>query len=1189
MVERMLQWSTTPRSALRDQHRWPRTIRWAAEWLAVGKQRLAAAGWFSPAGGGLAAAGLLAAINLVQWSTVIGAGADLQLMGLVATLPIVLAVAVCQRRWSIPLGPACMVLAVVQMAAPLWFDVSLRFGLQLVSMWGLSDVALSLAAGSDRTGAMTVARIGLRVAIVSLTLLPVVMAQAAVFFSLAKELAAVGLHRGPSILLVGTESIQPDSPTRWTFSGQRALGWWSCGWLLAGGGMLAIVPATWLTLAGALGLLVAGALWWSRATSSAIGTPAQPDGFVGSSTETRTLWSFITHAMDSALLGGLIWCLYRFAGELIPGTSDVLLLQIASAGLGVCYGPLLASWCRVRESRLVDLVIVALCLAYCSALPSWLLALATTISSAGPLVLLRTLIVAAPLGLAMGLFASRLMANPPRSDEQPALWHPGPANTLTHIAVTCGLAIAGGMLAAWWPGESVTIGERLRFACLALACWGGLQFLVSRLAGLVTQPVSPLDEQLIIQPLQAQRPSRVAPRWSPAIAGVAACWAVWTLARAEPLGVEPTVRWLFSTSSLLGVLQGLSPQAILESDEARCVQVLTTPNTTWSLWRFRGEELQLRDQGLPRGSFSAAPAIVPQPAPEVLQVVMAMTLHGQPRTVTILGLGSGVVLQTVGEFPIETADVYEADSTLWRLLEQRHPAPAWQDDRVTRRSIDPRWALAATTTPADLVLSVPPPCMSLGGAGHYTIEYYRGALAALAPEGVFCQRLSVPDFGVQPLLQMIAAAQSVFSETAVVEAGPGELLLFAAHPSGSLVRPDLLERLQTPQVQRVLSRSGWDWSLVLNLPAYDHDALAEVIARHGTVANRAANVAVVTTAAIEVQRWAPKLQEFQQEFLKERTSAPTYPPLVRGPADAQPVTRPCRSRLLEWIGEDGDDPDLLRRLADLASQRKLIRDNSESAWWDYRKAVRERLQSKPNSRKLRTAGQDEPELLPDYEYRRDYLAALGRALEDSPPRLAALRELETFLSRHDPLLHPFAHHEVAELYAKARAADSANPELLQGELNHRLHMIYFALPEDTSVRNIITTLQLLSREPQSLPDAQARWDHLNAVLAVLRQRWNQRQALPLGSLRVMIRDVEDSIQAADTATQTLTALAHELSYPQPAWEQRSTMLKQLLLRPLDGQREELLALQRVNQEKSLRARQQAAQRKEGSSATPIAN
>lgn len=593
-----------------------------------------------------------------------------------------------------------------------------------------------------------------------------------------------------------------------------------------------------------------------------------------------------------------------------------------------------------------------------------------------------------------------------------------------------------------------------------------------------------------------------------------------------------SARLLFSSAVSSAKASGLDGESLLVLDEGRLLTVTETPRSTYTLWKGRGAQLQLREDGIPKAVVSTDPGIFPHYSAEVMPTVLPLILHERPHHVLLLGLGGGLPVVTTLDFPVVQVTCAESDPGLRSQVEDlvwtnSVQAPG-DDDRLRWLGCSPTLALACRDGSYDVIVSNADQAALPHSAFCFTAEFYRRAADRLSEGGIFCQRFQCIDFGPEPLRIAAGTLSDVFEHVAIVEPAPGELVLLGTNGEAGLVRDGLVERCQAPQVRYTLSQFGWDWVVPLNLSAFGRENLAEFVSERGSRLNTAANGCFAFTLPQEVMRWGAKQQELFAQLAHRSEN------------------------LLSWDATDSDEPDVLSRISEVNVQRQLMTDSPDE-FWAYRGVVRKRVTQRPRSVIRQVSGQAPRQTLhPEEKRRMRYFEKLGAALKNPKPDVAKIEEVAEFSQPYDPLVSFFLHEEVARLYAR-RDGDAA-----AAELAHRLHSVYYAAPADRSVRNVIATIDLLVEYPEATADAQARWDHVNALLQVLKGRWETRAAAPPASARLALLDVDQSTQAVERAFALMDDLSPEVAAGHEYWPARKAYLERTLMRPLRTYRSRLL-------------------------------
>ena len=593
-----------------------------------------------------------------------------------------------------------------------------------------------------------------------------------------------------------------------------------------------------------------------------------------------------------------------------------------------------------------------------------------------------------------------------------------------------------------------------------------------------------------------------------------------------------SARLLFWTNVFVAKRNGLDSSSLPVLDEGRNIAVFEGERGTYTVWKHRSVQFQVRESGVPKAIVSTNPDICPQYSAESMQAVLPLVLHEGPHRVLLLGMGCGVPLTTCLSFPVQEITCVESDPGLLDLLKTviwpESEIEPLADDRVRLLRMDPALAVACQDQAYDVIVSSPDQSALLQATPYSTLEFYQRAASCLADGGIFCQRFQRIDFGPQPIQVVVRTIQAAFRHVDAVETASGELVLLATNSTQGLHRDGFVERLQRPHVRKALSEIGWDWSVLLTLTVYRHELLAEFAEENSPGINTAANGKFAYRLPQEVMRWAPKWREAQTRLSKYRGS------------------------FLKGDGVDGNDPDLLRRLAELAGQQRLVARFPDQ-WFGYRDELRDQMK-KPKHSVIQPVkgGPPRRKLHPDDKRRKNYFKALSFAAEEHPPAPQAIRRLAAYATPYDPLMSYFVHYEVAHLYSRTQPRD------VQAELAHRLHLAYYADARDRSVRNIASALTLLVEHPSAAPEPIERFDHINALLQVLKIRWGIPGPAKPKNPRTTLNDIKKSVAALEISFEAMDKLTHELGLPETGWPARRQYLEKGLIRPLRTYRSRLL-------------------------------
>lgn len=830
--------------------------------------------------------------------------------------------------------------------------------------------------------------------------------------------------------------------------------------------------------------------------------------------------SIIRYALRGPMvmaLAGLLACVLRVIGQLSP----VSVYTVSAAGAGLLGGFALARWWETHraESRNPSPALLATVFAALAALAMlalfrqlvWChLWLNAYISHTGLLLAARAWLTG--LAVAPIAFAFEASNRPPLRRE---------------VADNCPTDFCRAARPAFGEALFGLVGFHLT-AWLAIPRFGTANCLVALAWG--TASLAAVDRMRA-----AGLPMGWGRRACGALAAVLLVLAPLASANYDPFWSAKT---LFTTNVFLAFRNGVSGRLLPHLDEGRPLAAIEGAHGTYTVWRHGGRQLQIRESGIPKGVISSDAEVFPQFSGEILPVAYPLVLHELPQRILLMGVGSGQSLAAAVEFPLREIVCAEGDAGLLQVVRSVVGGETGNsmlaDDRVQIVPLDPILALAAEQSRYDVIVSAPGQPGLAHAQPEFTAEFYRRAGRCLTVNGIFCQRVQFIDLGPEPLRTMTRTLQGVFREIMAIELAPGELAFLATNAPQGLIRPQLATRLAAPHVRRLLAQSGFDWTLLLNLAAYQQEDLAAFARESRAAPNTLALGSLAFSLPLEVMRWGPKAVEIQDQLGKRA------------------------GRLLNWIGEDGESKELIRRLAELKGQHELMVKFADQ-YWAYRASIRDEVKGHPQSliqQASHTSGGGR-RLHPEDKHRLQYLTALGQAVKTHAPDDIA--RLAAFDVPYDPLVSYFMHREAAELLADAA------PRNAPQELRHRLHGIFFSAMQNSSVEDVILALDLIREHPQAEPDIARRFDTCNALLQMLQKRWEARTGVTPNSTAEIMQNVDASVVAAERALALLDALGPAAEIPAEAVAARKAALEKTLLRPLEAYRAQILPLHHRSQ------------------------
>lgn len=160
--------------------------------------------------------------------------------------------------------------------------------------------------------------------------------------------------------------------------------------------------------------------------------------------------------------------------------------------------------------------------------------------------------------------------------------------------------------------------------------------------------------------------------------------------------------------------------------------------------------------------------------------LLPVLLHGNPREICVIGLGSGVTVgAALAPGTVRHADVVEISPEVVeasRFYDRENGRVLARPD-VRLIVGDGRTHLRLTPRQYDVIVSEPSNPWMAGVAALFTREFFESARARLRPDGLFCQWAHTYDISARDLRSIVKTFASVFPQGTMWLVGEGDLLL----------------------------------------------------------------------------------------------------------------------------------------------------------------------------------------------------------------------------------------------------------------------------------------------------------------------------------------------------------------------------------------------------------------------------
>jgi len=198
---------------------------------------------------------------------------------------------------------------------------------------------------------------------------------------------------------------------------------------------------------------------------------------------------------------------------------------------------------------------------------------------------------------------------------------------------------------------------------------------------------------------------------------------------------------------------------------------------------------------------------------QILLGYLPAILHPSPKNVAVIGLGSGITLDTIRRAPeVKRVDCAELEPAVVEAAGyfSKYNHRVLTDSRVRLFTTDGRLMLLASPERYDLIISEPSNPWIAGITNLFSVEFYRICERRLAPGGLLCHWFHLNNLLPPDIKMILNSFYSVFPFGSLWSSGDGRDLILIGRKEDQLIDPARLKRLyEIPVLRQALRKLGF--------------------------------------------------------------------------------------------------------------------------------------------------------------------------------------------------------------------------------------------------------------------------------------------------------------------------------------------------------------------------------------------
>ncbi len=193
---------------------------------------------------------------------------------------------------------------------------------------------------------------------------------------------------------------------------------------------------------------------------------------------------------------------------------------------------------------------------------------------------------------------------------------------------------------------------------------------------------------------------------------------------------------------------------------------------------------------------------------QVLIGALPLLVREKSDEVLLIGLGSGVTLGSIEQFPVQRVTCVELEPAVVEASEQFNDVNnrPLEDKRLRMISNDGRNFIFTTNEKFDVIVSEPSNPWLTGIANLFTLEYFKRGAERLTDDGVFCQWLQIYEMHPEDVKTLVATFKAAFPNVYLFRGAEGDLMLLGSKNTRKLDLPGINTHFADPKVAAELKR-----------------------------------------------------------------------------------------------------------------------------------------------------------------------------------------------------------------------------------------------------------------------------------------------------------------------------------------------------------------------------------------------